>query len=123
MPTSNKPPASSQQTPSQKDLSEPKTESIPGFDQLMEESVSGEEVKAMVATEIGKALTDCQKPAKPAVENNTPYMKAAEAYEQRLSVCEKCDKYIGLAKICGVCKCFMPFKVRLKKAQCPEGKW
>lgn len=50
------------------------------------------------------------------------YLKAEEAYE-RIKICESCDKYIRLAKICSECKCFMPSKTRLRFAECPIGKW
>ena len=50
------------------------------------------------------------------------YLKSIEAYE-RLQLCESCDKYIKLAKICSECKCFMPVKTRLRFANCPIGKW
>lgn len=50
------------------------------------------------------------------------YMKAVDAHE-RLKVCESCDKYLKNAKICGVCKCFMPMKTRLRMAKCPLGRW
>lgn len=50
------------------------------------------------------------------------YLKALESYE-RIQICESCDKYIKLAKICSECKCFMPVKTRLRFASCPLGKW
>ena len=50
------------------------------------------------------------------------YLKTDEAYD-RVKVCESCDKYLARAKICGVCKCFIPAKSRLRYAKCPEGKW
>ena len=50
------------------------------------------------------------------------YMKAEEAHG-RLKVCESCDKYLKNAKVCGVCKCFMPMKTRLRLAKCPIGRW
>ena len=50
------------------------------------------------------------------------YLSTKEAYE-RTKVCESCDKYLKRAKICGVCKCFIPAKSRLRYSDCPEGKW
>ena len=61
-----------------------------------------------IVTEV-KAITDA-------------FLKTAEAYE-RIKVCEKCDKYLSRAKICGACKCFVPAKSRLRYAKCPEDKW
>jgi hypothetical protein len=50
------------------------------------------------------------------------YLKTPEAYA-RVKVCESCDKYLERAKICAVCKCFIPVKSRLRYAKCPEDKW
>ena len=50
------------------------------------------------------------------------YLKTDEAYE-RVKICESCDKYLRLAKICGECKCFVPAKSRLRYANCPLNKW
>jgi hypothetical protein len=50
------------------------------------------------------------------------YLKAVEAHD-RIKICESCDKYLKNAKICGVCKCFMPMKTRLRMAKCPLDKW
>ena len=50
------------------------------------------------------------------------YLKTDEAYE-RVKICESCDKYIKLAKICSECKCFVPAKSRLRYATCPLEKW
>lgn len=41
----------------------------------------------------------------------------------RLDICESCDEFNGSTKICGICKCFMPAKVRLNLQACPKGKW
>ena len=50
------------------------------------------------------------------------FLKPLEAYE-RVKVCESCDKYFLRAKICSVCKCFIPAKSRLRHQTCPEDKW
>jgi len=50
------------------------------------------------------------------------YLKTHDAYE-RVKVCESCDKYLKMAKICGECKCFVPAKSRLRYATCPLDKW
>lgn len=49
-------------------------------------------------------------------------IKVIDAYE-RIKICQQCDKYLSTAKICRVCKCFMPAKTRIKQAKCPIGKW
>lgn len=43
--------------------------------------------------------------------------------EIRLHICRSCEKYKHHLNICGVCKCFMPMKTKLKKTKCPIGKW
>ncbi len=50
------------------------------------------------------------------------YLNPIDAYE-RLKVCEDCDKYLKMAKICSACKCFMPLKTRLRQTKCPLEKW
>lgn len=40
----------------------------------------------------------------------------------RIDTCKSCDKLSKL-NFCELCGCFMPAKVRLKTATCPEGKW
>ena len=54
--------------------------------------------------------------------DNFKQIKVIDAYE-RIKICEQCDKYLKAAKICRVCKCFMPAKTRIKQAKCPIGKW
>lgn len=49
-------------------------------------------------------------------------LKAVDAHK-RLEVCQECDKYIKLARICSECKCFMPLKTRFKLSKCPLEKW
>jgi len=49
-------------------------------------------------------------------------LKVIEAYE-RLKICQECDKYIKTARMCGVCKCFMPLKTKFKVSKCPLEKW
>lgn len=49
-------------------------------------------------------------------------LKVVDAFE-RLKICQECEKYLAQAKICGMCKCFMPLKTRIERAKCPLGKW
>ena len=57
-----------------------------------------------------------------AEENRKFFLKAVEA-EERMKICRECDKYLKKARICGVCKCFMPMKIRMRSADCPLEKW
>ena len=42
---------------------------------------------------------------------------------KRLEVCESCEFLINLTKQCSKCFCFMPLKVKLPHATCPENRW
>ena len=42
---------------------------------------------------------------------------------KRYSICTSCDKLVDTTKVCSVCYCFMPIKVRIMSSECPEGKW
>jgi hypothetical protein len=46
-----------------------------------------------------------------------------EEAASRHSVCEQCPSLIKLTHQCKECGCFMKLKVKLKKAECPLGKW
>ena len=41
---------------------------------------------------------------------------------RRYELCKTCDDFT-IVKICKLCGCFMPLKVRLYAAQCPQNKW
>ena len=43
--------------------------------------------------------------------------------EDRLNVCKTCDIFVQSLKLCGDCKCYMPFKVILSMYSCPKNKW
>ena len=55
------------------------------------------------------------------INPNTEYIDDTVA-DSRLSVCSSCDNY-RITKQCSKCGCFMPAKVKLKFATCPEGLW
>ena len=42
--------------------------------------------------------------------------------QSRLIICSTCEYYTPL-KVCKKCKCFIPLKARLKRTECPLGKW
>ena len=42
--------------------------------------------------------------------------------KERLNVCKTCPEF-NKFKVCKICKCFMPLKVKIKKAKCPKGLW
>ena len=43
-------------------------------------------------------------------------------HKKRLQICERCQ-YLTAFKVCKVCKCFMPLKVRASRAKCPKNLW
>jgi hypothetical protein len=43
--------------------------------------------------------------------------------KKRIDICLKCEHLIPFLKVCNICKCLMPLKVKLEKAKCPENKW
>jgi len=46
-----------------------------------------------------------------------------EIREERYSICQTCPKFKKTIKLCGICKCFMPVKVKIAGAKCPDNKW
>jgi len=43
--------------------------------------------------------------------------------EERMSICNGCDRLIKATKNCKECGCFMTLKTKLPNAECPLGKW
>jgi hypothetical protein len=43
--------------------------------------------------------------------------------KQRMSICQSCDQYAKVIRVCNECYCFMPLKTRLTSVTCPLGKW
>ncbi|MBM3910465.1 MAG: hypothetical protein FJ356_02315 [Thaumarchaeota archaeon] len=43
--------------------------------------------------------------------------------EDRLAICKACPELIKLTTQCKKCGCFMTAKTKLKRAECPLGKW
>jgi len=54
-----------------------------------------------------------------------PNQEKSEDAEQskRFDICMACPELIQATKQCKQCGCFMKMKVKLKRAQCPLGKW
>jgi len=42
---------------------------------------------------------------------------------ERLSVCQSCEHYNQERKVCPLCSCYMPIKVRVSWLKCPINKW
>lgn len=43
--------------------------------------------------------------------------------KRRLVMCESCDSFKTILKVCNECHCFMPLKARMPSMSCPLGKW
>jgi ribosomal protein L32 len=43
--------------------------------------------------------------------------------EKRMDICRSCEEYKASSQICGKCKCYLPWKVKMAQASCPIGKW
>ena len=58
---------------------------------------------------------------------NNPQHPQTSLSQHRYSICETCESFENIFKICKECGCFMPLKVRipptLHKISCPKGKW
>lgn len=54
---------------------------------------------------------------------DTVSRKRAILSEKRISICNACDHYSKRTTRCDMCGCFMNFKTRLWKAECPIGLW
>lgn len=46
-----------------------------------------------------------------------------EKAQARYSICQQCDLFDSVLKICNSCGCVMPAKVKLANSECPEGFW
>ena len=46
-----------------------------------------------------------------------------EQAKKRISICLECEYLVPFLKICKICKCVMPIKVKLQKVKCPKNKW
>lgn len=42
--------------------------------------------------------------------------------KERMAICGGCE-YLTNVKTCKLCGCFMPVKVAIFSASCPDGKW
>ena len=42
--------------------------------------------------------------------------------KERITICVNCEHFKP-TKVCNICNCFMPAKVRSVNSTCPKGKW
>lgn len=43
--------------------------------------------------------------------------------KERYDLCKSCEQFSETLKLCMVCKCFMPGKVKIGFSSCPLDKW
>ena len=43
--------------------------------------------------------------------------------QERIAMCEKCEKFFRPTRQCKICFCFMDIKTKMKNKTCPKGKW
>ena len=55
------------------------------------------------------------------IEVNNSFFLDKEISDRRMGICTECEFLVK--NFCKKCMCFMPAKVRLKKATCKENKW
>jgi hypothetical protein len=48
--------------------------------------------------------------------------RLAEMSKNRMAICNGCEQLTKI-KTCSLCNCFMPAKVAIPFAACPDGKW
>lgn len=46
-----------------------------------------------------------------------------EQSNRRLDICKKCEYFRELTKICKLCHCIIPLKVKFDLAECPDKRW
>lgn len=51
------------------------------------------------------------------------YKLSEEQQKERLNICNTCEYKIEITNMCGKCLCYLPWKVELAPASCPEQKW
>jgi tRNA(Ile2) C34 agmatinyltransferase TiaS len=52
-----------------------------------------------------------------------PIFTSRKVQIERLNVCNLCEHYVKERKLCELCGCHMPLKVKIKQLNCPKGKW
>ena len=43
--------------------------------------------------------------------------------QERMRICESCDRYRSNTQTCEICGCFMPMKTTMANMRCPVDKW
>ena len=51
------------------------------------------------------------------------FFLSEERQQVRKEICESCEHKIKITNVCGKCGCFLPAKITLAPAGCPDGRW
>ena len=52
-----------------------------------------------------------------------PTMAPRAIAQERMAMCESCDRFISESKICEICGCYLPLKTAAANMKCPIDKW
>ena len=52
-----------------------------------------------------------------------PTVAPRAVHNERMVICEACDRYNKDKQTCEICLCFMPLKTTMANMACPIGKW
>jgi len=55
--------------------------------------------------------------------NPNTIKSSPELIQQRLSICNSCERFFHPTKQCKECGCFMEIKTKLQESICPLRKW
>ena len=58
-----------------------------------------------------------------AMQNQEAFFVTDEVYDQRISICKKCDWYDEKQHRCKECGCWLDQKAKISLDSCPIGKW
>lgn len=53
---------------------------------------------------------------------SNPVIVQKEIAEERYQICKGCPRLTNL-RLCSICNCIMPVKVKFARVSCPAGKW
>ena len=51
------------------------------------------------------------------------FFLSEERQQERLAICNACEHKIEITNMCGKCGCYLPWKVNLAPATCPDLRW
>ncbi len=52
-----------------------------------------------------------------------PTVAPRAVHNERMEICQQCDRYREGAQTCEICGCYMPLKTTMANMRCPIDKW